>query len=327
MLTYTRCRHVAQQGIYILYYLGVDGGGTKTAFVLLDLQLNVLATHETGTCYYIEVGMDGSKVILESGVRALLKKVNSSVEDITFAFFGLPAFGEDSKLLSEMKALPSGFMSPEKYHCDNDMVNGWAAAFGGNDGINIVAGTGSIAFGARDKITMRCGGWGEIFSDEGSAYWIGCKGLQLFTKMSDGRCEKGPLYQLLKSYFELEHDLDITAIVLSEWQAERSKIASVSVLVCEAATVGDQYAQDIFNEAAEELACIVESVRHSLGYTENECVDVSYSGGVFRAGELIMKPFINALGSYSNYRLHAPLYSPAVGAAMYAAKLYGMPLK
>ncbi|MFT5542607.1 MAG: N-acetylglucosamine kinase-like BadF-type ATPase [Arenicella sp.] len=305
-----------------MYYLGVDGGGTKTAFVLLDLQHNVLATYETGTCYYIEVGMDGARAVLERGVNALLKQVNASVDDITYAFFGLPAFGEDSALLSEMNALPSGFMNPEKYRCDNDMVNGWAAAFGSNDGINIVAGTGSIAFGVKGDHHARCGGWGEIFSDEGSAYWIGCKGLQAFTKMSDGRCKKGALYQIVKSRFELHYDLDITAIVLSEWKSDRSKVATLSALVCEAANAGDQYAQDIFNEAAEELACMVEGVRLSLNYAENENINVSYSGGVFNAGDYIMQPFLKALSHYSSqYTLNDPLYSPAVGAALYASKL------
>lgn len=305
-----------------MYYLGVDGGGTKTAFVLLDRELKLIATHETGTCYYLEVGMDGAKAVLKNGVEALLDKAQLSVGDITFAFFGLPAFGEDSALQNEMAELPSGFMTPGTYLCDNDMVNGWAAAFGGNDGINIVAGTGSIAYGAKDKSNARCGGWGEIFSDEGSAYWIGCKGLQVFSKMSDGRFEKGPLYDSFKAHFGLKQDLDITAIVLDEWQSERSKIATVSALVCDAAAKGDRYAQAIFSDAAEELASMVDGIRHSLNYAVHESVDVSYSGGVFNAGEFIMQPFIRALAKYNpNYQLYAPLHSPAVGAAMYAARL------
>ncbi|MGO2076599.1 MAG: N-acetylglucosamine kinase [Pseudoalteromonas sp.] len=170
-----------------MYYLGVDGGGTKTAFALLDHEHNVVASHESGTCYYVEVGLGGAQSVLESGVKALLEQVNGSVGDITFAFFGLPAYGEDSKLINEINALPSHFMCSDKYHCDNDMVNGWAAAFNGADGINIVSGTGSIAYGVSNNQNARCGGWGELFSDEGSAYWIGRNGLQVLTKMSDGR--------------------------------------------------------------------------------------------------------------------------------------------
>ena len=51
---------------------------------------------------------------------------------------------------------------------------------------NIVAGIGSICYGERNGAIARCGGWGELFSDEGSAYWIACRGLNLFSRMSDG---------------------------------------------------------------------------------------------------------------------------------------------
>jgi N-acetylglucosamine kinase-like BadF-type ATPase len=305
-----------------LYYLGVDGGGTKTAFVLLDKQLNVMATHETSTCYYIEVGMDGAKELLENGVRTLLEKANLSLSDIAFGFFGLPAYGEDSSLLAQMDALPSSLLPATKYQCGNDMVNGWAAAFGCLDGINIVAGTGSIAYGVKGDKYARCGGWGEIFSDEGSAYWIGCKGLQAFTRMSDGRSEIGILYDLFKSHFALKYDLDITGIVLNQWQADRSKVATVSRLVFDAALAGDRDALAIFESAAEELAVMIDSVKRSLGYTEHDVINVSYSGGVFNAGDVIMLPLFKALSRYSSqYTLHTPQHSPAIGAALFAAKI------
>ena len=213
-----------------MYYVGVDGGGTKTAFVVIDSEHNVLASHETGTCYYIEVGLDGARAVLESGVTALLNKANLKPKDVSYAFFGLPAYGEDSQLFDKLNDLPSKIFETNKYHCDNDMVNGWAAAFGGKNGINIVAGTGSIAYGVKDHRNGRSGGWGEIFSDEGSGYWLACKGLQAFTKMSDGRSPKGPLYEIFKSYFALEEDLDITAIILEKWGLSAAKLQRYHLL-------------------------------------------------------------------------------------------------
>ena len=74
------------------------------------------------------------------------------------------------------------------------MVCGWAGALAGEDGINIVAGTGSIAYGEYRGRSARAGGWGELFSDEGSAYWLAREGLRLFSRMSDGRAPRGALY-------------------------------------------------------------------------------------------------------------------------------------
>ena len=62
----------------------------------------------------------------------------------------------------------------------------------------LIAGTGSIAYGEFDGRTARAGGWGELFSDEGSAYWIAREGLKLFSRMSDGRSARGALYDILR---------------------------------------------------------------------------------------------------------------------------------
>jgi N-acetylglucosamine kinase-like BadF-type ATPase len=303
-------------------YLGVDGGGTKTAFALIDKTGRVIATHEAGTCYHIEVGIEGAKHILESGVRAVVTEAKLSMDDIAYGFFGLPAYGEDSSLMAQMADLPAGFLAKNKYRCDNDMVNGWAAAFNANDGINIVSGTGSIAYGVRQAKSARCGGWGELFSDEGSAYWIACKGLMAFTRMSDGRSAKGPLYDIIKTAYNIQFDLDITALVLSEWTGERSKIAQVSALVCQAASAGDTLAINILASAGKELADLVNGVKRLLDYQSDELINVSYSGGAFNAKAFILDAFAQSLNEYSpNYRLHTPLNTPVIGAALYALKL------
>ena len=74
----------------------------------------------------------------------------------------------------------------------------------GEDGINIVAGTGSIGYGERRGKTARAGGWGEVFGDEGSAYWIAVQGLNVFTRMSDGRLPKGSLHAAFTASLRLE---------------------------------------------------------------------------------------------------------------------------
>jgi len=205
------------------------------------------------------------------------------------------------------------------------MVCAWAGSLGGEDGINVVAGTGSIGYGERRGKAARAGGWGELFGDEGSAYWIAVQGLNLFTRMSDGRLPKGPLHAVFREALGLAVDLDLCAQVMNAH--DRGNIAAMSQLVARAAQDGDRAALRIFDDAARELAAIADAVRQTLQFEPNEPVPVSYSGGVFNAGELILGPFQRHLETQSqSFQLQAPMFVPSAGAAIHAARLAGQPL-
>jgi N-acetylglucosamine kinase-like BadF-type ATPase len=86
-------------------FLGVDGGGTKTAFALIDGQGHILALHQQGSAYYLEVGMEAAATVLQQGIGQTLHKAGVEAAAVQFAFIGLPAYGEDSALLSQLDAL------------------------------------------------------------------------------------------------------------------------------------------------------------------------------------------------------------------------------
>ncbi len=175
-----------------------------------------------------------------------------------------------------------------RLRCDNDMVCGWAGSLAGADGVNVIAGTGSMTYGRRAGAGVRVGGWGELFGDEGSGYWIGIRALRAFSKMSDGRAERGPLHDVLSRDLALDADIDLIGLVLHQWQGARQQIAALAPAVREAAISGDHRAQAILTDAAAELAGI------------------------------------SALPA--SYRVRKPRYAPVIGAALYAAMLAGTPL-
>ena len=308
------------------YLLGVDGGGTKTEFVLVDAEGRVRATHQGGSCYYIQIGFDGLHELLTEGVQAVLAQVSGKPEDIDYAFFGLPAYGEDSIAESMLDVVPEAVLGHHRYLCGNDMICGWAGSLAGADGINIVAGTGSIGYGEHAGKSARGGGWGEVFSDEGSAYWIAISGLNAFSRMADGRLAKGPLYEIFRQAFELKNDLDICGDVFGRQAPSRDKIAAMSKLVSQSAEAGDRLALKIFDSAGYELAAIVDAIRVQLSYVSDEPVVLSYSGGVFKCGALILDPFRRHLSTFSSmYDLRKPLHAPSIGSALYAARRLGRP--
>lgn len=310
-----------------MIYLGVDGGGTKTAFILINDTGEVLAQHESSTSYYIGNGIQSVRDIIQRGISEVCLRAAITPGDISYSFLGLPAYGEISTDISALDSIATPVLEPHRYTCDNDMICGWAASLGCRDGINIVSGTGSIAYGEHKGLKARCGGWGEIFSDEGSAYWIGRQSLNLFSRMADGRERKGLFYDLLREEHPFELDLDLCDLVFNKWKGDRSKIASVAVLAAHAASNGDKAAREIFFQAAKELAQLVDALREKLAYGPDEIVMTSYSGGVFNSGSTILEAFSFELSKLNgNYLLCEPTYPPNIGAAVYAAMKNGTPL-
>jgi N-acetylglucosamine kinase-like BadF-type ATPase len=299
-------------------YLGVDGGGTKTEFVCIDQPGAVVARHTEGTTYHLQVGLEGAVRALDAGIAAVCAQVGVRPDDLAFAFFGLPAFGEDNDIDPQLQQHCGRLLGHDQYLCGNDMICGWAGSLGCADGINLVCGTGSIGYGERQGRAARVGGWGEIFSDEGSAYWIAIQGLNAFTRMSDGRLPKGPLHETFRRKLGLDADLDICAKIMGERGLERDGIAALAPIVADAAAAGDPAAIAIHELAADELAAMAAALRAKLGFASDEPVPLSWSGGVLTNDSSVRSRLEARLHAAGPFQLVKPRHSPAYGAALYA---------
>jgi N-acetylglucosamine kinase-like BadF-type ATPase len=306
-------------------FLGVDGGGTKTAFALLTGDGELLTTALAPSCYYLGRGIDLVEEVLRAGVASVCGETGIAPAEVTHAFVGLPGYGEVSADVETLNAIPGRVLGHQRYRCDNDMVAGWAGSLGAVDGVNVIAGTGSMTYGERAGRGLRVGGWGELFDDEGSAYWIAIRGLNAFARMSDGRLPTGPLREHLADHLRLAADLDLVDVVLNRWHGDRMKVASLAPVVTAAAAAGDTECAGILREAGTRLADLVRVTIDRLGYAPGEVVPVSWSGGVF-ASEQVRAAFRERLADAS-VDLRDPLLPPVVGAALYAARLSGEPLR
>ena len=307
-------------------FLGVDGGGTKTAICLVTANGDIAAKVLAPSTDYFTEGVDLVARVLCDGVAAVCAQADITPDQIQHGFFGLATYGEASGDIAVLDATPRQALGHDRYACDNDMVGGWAGSLGGADGINVVSGTGSITYGENNGRTARAGGWGELFGDEGSAYWIATRGLNAFTRMADGRLSPGPLLDVLREHLDLHSDFDVVDVVLNRWKGRRDEIAALSRVVADAAERGDDESRRVLDEAGHELAGIVDAVRDRLGFTADDVVPVSYSGGVFGSGAVV-EAFRAALADRpGSYDLRRPLYPPDVGGAIYAARLAGTPL-
>lgn len=309
-------------------FLGVDGGGTKTALCLVADDGRVAARLLAPSCYYLGTreGIGLVTRVLTEAVAEVCGQAGISPAQVAYAFVALPAYGEVSADVPALDAAPRAALGHDRYMCGNDMVAGWAGSLGAADGINVVAGTGSICYGERDGRRVRVGGWGELFGDEGSGHWIAIRGLQAFARMSDGRLPAGPLLDAVRAHLAVATDLDVIDVTMGRWHGDRRRVAALSTVVAQAAERGDHEAGAILTQAAAELVQLVDTAHRRLGYAPDEPVAVSHSGGVFSAAP-VRDEFVRLLrAGPAGYEFREPLYPPVVGSALYAARLAGTPL-
>ena len=233
---------------------------------------------------------------------------------------GICGYGEGAESDRAIEAAVKAAVGTRPYALVNDVDAAWAAGLELADGIAVIAGTGSIALGVRNGASMRCGGWDYLLGDEGSGGWIGKEALRAFTRQSDGRDQRGPLYRALKRELGLIDDFDIIRFAQDHLH-DRTRIASLSVLVAQAAREEDASARRIYQQAAEEIAQMVETIMRELfdkdGFEErgsaslDALVPVTYIGGVFNAGDVLLDPLLHALPA--RCRLVAPLHEPSLG--------------
>jgi N-acetylglucosamine kinase-like BadF-type ATPase len=305
-------------------FLGVDGGGTKTSYAIIDADALVRARHVGPSVSHLAHGFEPATDLLAAGIGATLHQASLTPAHLTYAFVGLPSYGEDSATTAQMDLMPARVLDSGRYRCGNDMLCSWAGSLACADGISVIAGTGSIAYGEYAGRAARAGGWGEIIGDEGSAYWIAREGMNLFSRMSDGRVARGPLYELVRARVGVAVDLDLCAHVYGEGVSARRTFAAFAPLVHDAAQAGDSQAAEIFRRGADELVQCVRAVRRSLQVPDAVRLPVSNTGGVFQNGGLMLQAFRAALARvHPAFEYFEPRYQPDIGAALYAARLAG----
>ena len=306
----------------IKYYIGIDGGGTKTKF-LVGRGLEVIGEYTAGGCHYMQIGFDGVETLMREGVRSVCENAGIKTEDVAFVYAGFAGYGDvvsDQPMIDE--AIRKAF-GDIPYAAGNDSENALEGALAGRPGINIIAGTGSIGSGRNAAGEfMRCGGWHfALGGDEGSAYWLAWNLLKEYSRQSDGRSEKTLLYEAVNRALDLRSDDEMVTRVVNEWHLDRTRIAGLAPVVSQLCQDGDPYAKALLSDCAQELADLAIVLHDRLGFADetDDLVPVSGTGGVFKIGPAVTEPFARILREHGMEYVE-PASTPDMGALMLAVK-------
>lgn len=304
------------------WYVGVDGGGTKTEIAVSHADGIPVKTVIYPTCSYRSIPIEQAISRVVNGIRECLDSAGIALTDCVGCCVGMPSYGEnpenDQIIVAEMEKA----LAPMPVFLVNDGEVGWAGSLACEQGIHVVSGTGTIAFGRDKNQTFdRSGGWGYFMGDEGSCYWVGLEAMHLFAKQADGRVPRGALYDIVTQVFALKSAYQLIDIAMADFVTHRDRVADFQRYAMQAALAGDESVCAVYERAADELASLVKALQTRLQFSV-QTVPVSYSGGLFHSGELILKPLrerVETLGCV----LQTPKRSAIEGALLLAMEKFG----
>ncbi len=172
--------------------IGIDGGGTSTAAWLADETGHILGKGEAGASNIKAVGLEPGLAALDASIASAFAQAKLPPREVDLACLGLAGFDrpEDIAILERWNRDRS---AAYRLHVVNDGDLVIAAGTPEGWGIGLIAGTGSIAVGiGPNHRKTRAGGWGPLFGDEGSAYFVALAALRLTAHRADGRAQIEP---------------------------------------------------------------------------------------------------------------------------------------
>jgi N-acetylglucosamine kinase-like BadF-type ATPase len=297
-------------------YLGIDGGQSSTTALIGekigDDTGRVLGTGRAGPCNHAAADEGRRKFIaaITDSVHEAAKAAGIDEPVFEAACLGLSG-GPDDK-----EALAKEIIRAEHYLITHDAHIALAGATGGEPGIIVIAGTGSMVFGRNAAgMTARAGGWGYIFGDEGGAFDLVRQALRAVLRNEEGW---GPPTALRQALLAAAGASDANQLLHRLYTDEfpRDRVAGWAKLIDQAARAGDAVASDILGSAAQQLAVLTAAVRRQL-FERSGAVAVCYSGGVFSSQPLLER-FRMLVELEEGNRVSAPRHNAAEGALIEA---------
>ncbi|MFD0698043.1 N-acetylglucosamine kinase [Paenibacillus sp. GCM10027628] len=292
--------------------LAVDGGGTKSICFLFDEHGRIRGQGRSGSCNYQGVGR-------EAAVKEIIFAIRNALEDSEFiedavareeefvtdcAALGLAGLDTDydRKIIEGIvkEALQHLRISAKHLIIENDGFAALMGTTGGQPGILMIAGTGSIVYGMNDQgILARAGGWGHRVGDEGSGYWIGKQAIIRILKTLDGRVAPNKLADHILPYLGLKDPEELFNWTYStNYSVE--KVGELSSLVSQAHLQGDPLAHSIMLQAAQELFASGKAVMERINLPAKP-FQIILQGGVLHNNEFVRDYVTNQFKQYAPF--------------------------
>lgn len=293
----------------------VDAGGTKTEVVVFTLDKKEITSYVGGSANFAFDAKTGADHIFDA-VDQVFEQVKGKYQPllIQMGISGWGAFNDQDAFIERIE---------RHFKVTTEVVDDARLALYSvlkderEEGVLILAGTGSACFGVKGDQYLLVGGWGHLLGDEGSAHHLV---LETFKRMirdeDEGRLPR-PFARKMLEHLGLNTTFDLKKYVYSRTKAE---IAAHAQFVDTLAEQGDEDAITLLKKSGEHLARLVELMFNRLGLREDAIIGCQ--GSFLLQSKTVDEAFKNRVRSFNpKANFYDQPERPVLG-AYYLAKRY-----
>lgn len=295
------------------YFLGVDGGGSKTTAVVFNEKGEFICKSCGESINYYSVGIENA--------RQAMKDITDKMKIKSFdcAVIGMSALNGRATV-EETERFCSGIISSDEIIMDSDLFVALEAMNEGSECAAIISGTGSMAV-CRDKEgnIRHAGGWGYILGDEGSGYAIGLAGIKAAIRAAENSAPETALLGECLDYFAIGNIYDLIDLFY-EKKVSRKTTAAFAQIVYTCALKDDSVSYEIIKNEAISLS------QTALALLNNSKKDIPVGlwGGVFQHNEIFRDIFCDLLCNAGFSEVKLIDFTPEIGAVFAGYKFCGI---
>jgi len=288
--------------------IGIDGGGTKTEFVLCDEAGSVLKRIVLTSSNPVDIGMDNSCNIIKSGITGLL---NGDIK-VDGMFAGISGGSVSNNKYIIASYIKEAF--PDiKFNNGTDAINVISTELKNDDGVVLIAGTGCCAFAKRGNELLRIGGWGYLFDGAGGGYDIGNAAVRAVLNSYD---DIGP-ETVLTELFKTQMNIDVPKEISKIYEGGKSYIASFAPLVFKGYEMSDNVSKNILEKTVDHWAIIIKKAMEKVPHSKKAAL----AGSIFKQNDIVLPMLRERMSCDCDIIVsHLP---PVYGAVREALKIAG----
>lgn len=229
------------------YFLGIDAGGTSTRAALAD-ESHILGRAKSGSIKLMRVSAEQAETNLRALLAELARSSGVPVNEVASTCVGIA--GNTVSTVTGWVWQTLGPMLHGDLCVCGDVDIALDAAFPGEAGVLVIAGTGSNTLGRTSRGELvTVGGWGPLLADEGSGHWIGQRALRAALREHD---EQGSS-KLLNALAAVWHVDTLEQLVEVAHGTPAADFAALTPTVVNLASGGDTLAQAVLRAGGRAL--------------------------------------------------------------------------